>query len=66
MVMIAHQAGDVTAPPLLVDVPAEEPEELLSIRVIEENRLRRIAARREVGEGAGKFQPEWMSYEAGR
>jgi hypothetical protein len=53
--MIAHQARDVTTPPLLLDFTTEYPEELLSIRVIEKYGLLRIASRRKVGEGAGKF-----------
>lgn len=66
MVVMAHQAGDVAAPRLVLNVTAQEPHKLLSVRLIQKDGLLGIAARREVGEGTGKLQPKRTSHAARR
>jgi hypothetical protein len=55
MIKIPHQAVQVTAPLLLLNFTAQEPEEVTAVSIIQKNGLLRIATGGEVIEGARKF-----------
>ncbi len=65
MIVISHQAVDVTAPLLLLHFTAQEPEEVAAVPIIQENGLLRIASGGDVIECAGKFQAKRTNHEAG-
>jgi hypothetical protein len=66
MIVIAHQAVDVTAPMLLLHFTAQESEKVAAVPIIQKNGLLRIASGGDVKECAGKFQAKRTSHEVGR
>ena len=63
--MIPHQAIGITAPALLENFLPEERQKMLTISIVEENQLLRIAPSREMIERTGIFQTELASHGGG-
>ena len=66
VVVVVHQAVGVEPPALLLNLLAEALQEPPPVLIVEKDRCPRVAARGEMVERPGKFEPQRASHDVGR